>query len=262
MTPAQAGRIDRLIWNALRFSQHAEFFQDVAGKAGLPLAAFDLRYDTFAFPSGHYSSVNPGFQLGLSEKGFFYTELPLGIADWDGSGARGGFGDIIFEYQHVFFSGKDGKADSLVLALDLIAPTGDADRGIGEGAWIGFPSLTGVVEVGEKAFFAPTLAYLHSFGPVQDRASSAFVPGKGIEADARQGLLSLNLVRFVGDNSWVLVSPDVAHDFDSGDTTLDLRAGLGVQVSEDVGINVQYSQHLGGPIQAERSLLLGFSYFF
>jgi hypothetical protein len=265
--PARAGRIERILWNAIRFQQQAEFLQDISEAAQLPLSAVDLRYNFDDFPRGNTMSLSPGVQWGFSAEDFFYVEVPYLIADWDDAGPKAGFGDVLLEYQRVLtldgLDDEDTPISGLIASLDLTAPTGDEQRNIGEGAWVILPALTGLFQIGEDTTIAPTIAYLHSFGPVRERSLSVGAArGEAIKANARLLLVAPNLIHNIGDKGWLLFSPDYTYDFDSNASTWDLRAGFGIQFTEDTGVNLQYSQHLGGEVLLNRSLSVIFSYFF
>jgi hypothetical protein len=264
---AKGGRIERLLWNALRFQKQAEILQDLSEAAKLPLSAVDLRYDVNDFPRGSTMSLSPGVQWGFSAEDFFYLEVPYLVADWDNAGPKAGFGDVLFEYQRVIalngIEDVDEPVSGLIASLDLTAPTGDEQRNIGEGAWVILPALTSLFQIGKDTTLAPTIAYLHSFGPVRERSLSVGAArGQAVKADARLLLVAPNLIHNIGDKGWLLFSPDYTYDFESNASTWDLRAGFGIQFSEETGFNLQYSQHLGGEVLLNRSLSVIFSYFF
>jgi len=76
----------------------------------------------------------------IGARGEIEVELPLVYNDPRGSATTGGVGDLTLAYKHVgFASQRHGAIASLV--LDLVLPTGDRDRGLGDGTVGLGPSL-------------------------------------------------------------------------------------------------------------------------
>jgi len=89
----------------------------------------------FSFEKSHQSRLLVNeftFEKRLGSRGHFEVTLPIVYNDPKGGAATGGVGDIELEYKHVLLASREyGTIASL--ALDLVLPTGDRDRGLGDG---------------------------------------------------------------------------------------------------------------------------------
>jgi hypothetical protein len=264
--PAAAGPIERLVWSALRFHQQAELRGDASEAMRLPFSTINMRYDDDRFPMGRTMGISPGFQGTLSPHDLIYFETPIVLADWDERSPRIGLGDFLLEYQRVLYAtdDDDGRGlEALALSFDLITPTGSVENGVGNGAWVIYPSLTGLFQLTETLTLVPTAGYLHSLGQVYSRPLSVGRPkSERVGGDARVFQVGVNLIQTFDNGTWFLVSPDFSYDLESDQTTLELRAGFGVPLSQSSTVGVQFAQHLGGPAAAERSISISFSRFF
>ena len=107
------------------------------------------------------------------------------------------------------------------------------------------------------------MAYLHSFGSASIRPLSVGLSqSERVRADFRLAQFSLNVIHNFANEGWALLSPDFTYDLESDRSTLELRAGLGFRLSESATVGLQFSQHVSGPVAAENSLSLNFSYLF
>lgn len=80
------------------------------------------------------------FEKRLGSRGMAEVTLPIAYSDPRGSAATGGVGDLTLAYKHVLLASREYGAIAS-LALDLVLPTGDRDRGLGDGTVGLGPSL-------------------------------------------------------------------------------------------------------------------------
>ena len=80
------------------------------------------------------------FEKRLGARGQVEVTLPIVYNDPKGSAATGGVGDLELQYKHVLLASREYGAIAS-LALDLVLPTGDRDRGLGDGTVGLGPSL-------------------------------------------------------------------------------------------------------------------------
>lgn len=72
------------------------------------------------------------FEKRLGSRGHFEVNLPFVYNNPKAGATTGGVGDLELEYKHVLLASRQYGAIAS-LALDLVLPTGDRDRGLGDG---------------------------------------------------------------------------------------------------------------------------------
>jgi predicted ABC-type ATPase len=125
---------------------------------------FRLTYDT-DWGEGKYS---------------FTVEIPYGTADYlDDGTSNTGMGDIRLRYFHRLFAAEDpnDSVQTIVGSLDVFAPTGDADEGLGMGTWLIAPTVIFALPLSERWSVFPGPKVKFSTGKTLGR-SSPFPPGK------------------------------------------------------------------------------------
>jgi len=80
------------------------------------------------------------FEKRLGSRGMAEVTLPIVYNDPRGGVATGGVGDLTLAYKHVLLASREYGAIAS-LALDLVLPTGNRDRGLGDGTVGLGPSL-------------------------------------------------------------------------------------------------------------------------
>lgn len=80
------------------------------------------------------------FEKRLGSRGMAEVTLPIVYNDPKGGAASGGVGDLTLAYKHVLLASQQYGAIA-ALSLDLVLPTGDRDRGLGDGTVGLGPSL-------------------------------------------------------------------------------------------------------------------------
>ncbi len=80
------------------------------------------------------------FEKRLGSRGMAEVTLPVVYNDLRGGPATGGVGDLTLAYKHVLLASQQYGAIAAV-SLDLVLPTGDRDRGLGDGTVGLAPSL-------------------------------------------------------------------------------------------------------------------------
>jgi hypothetical protein len=106
------------------------------------------------------------------------AEVPFGKADFNDD-SETGLGDIRLRYFHRAYAAADptDRLQNVVLSLDVFAPTGDSDRGLGLGTWLIAPTVILNVPLSERWSLFPLAQVKLSTGKTTGR-SSPFPPGK------------------------------------------------------------------------------------
>ena len=145
-------------------ASHIEAVAEYNRGPDLKAPLFRLIYDT-DWGEGKYS---------------FTVEIPYGTADYldDGTSSTG-MGDIRLRYFHRLFAAEDpnDSVQTIVGSLDVFAPTGDADEGLGMGTWLIAPTVIFALPLSERWSVFPGPKLKFSTGKTLGR-SSPFPPGK------------------------------------------------------------------------------------
>jgi hypothetical protein len=107
------------------------------------------------------------------------TEIPYGTVEWPDGTSGTGLGDIRLRYFHQLFSAADPSKSiqTVVGSLDVFAPTGDSDEGLGLGTWVIAPTVILDVPMSDRWTVFPGPKLKFSTGKTLGR-SSPFPPGR------------------------------------------------------------------------------------
>lgn len=109
----------------------------------------------------------------------FTVEVPYGSVDWSDGTSGSGLGDIRLRYFHQFFSAKkeDASVRTIIGSLDVFAPTGNSDEGLGLGTWMIAPTVIFDIPISERWTVFPGPKLKFSTSKTLGR-SSPFPPGR------------------------------------------------------------------------------------
>ena len=114
--------------------------------------------------------------IAPGKRHLFLLELPVQRAHYQGLGAAGGVGDLRFRYFGLPYVNLTPRAYALGLSLDVFAPTGDPDKGLGLGDWVFAPGLLVGLRAGDSVTLFPSFSYVLATGPTSLAGSGGLDP--------------------------------------------------------------------------------------
>ncbi|ANQ50615.1 hypothetical protein MY04_3250 [Flammeovirga sp. MY04] len=145
--------IQLLFLGGLTFAQNTEEVID-ASKPTNFYSQMDIQFE-HAGASDQYGLRN-SFIIAPSEKHLILGELP--ILHNTRTGATG-IGDVRLRYFYLPYKNYDKLLGAFGPSIDVYAPTGNVDKGLGNGRWVVAPGLTLGVMAFEKVQFFPIISY-------------------------------------------------------------------------------------------------------
>ncbi|MHC4252816.1 MAG: transporter, partial [Planctomycetota bacterium] len=109
-------------------------------------------------------------------RNLFLLEVPLQKTHYQGRGATSGFGDLRFRYFGLPYLNPAPRAYALGLSVDVFAPTGDVDKGLGLGDWVFAPGLLVGLRASDSVTVFPNFAYIFATGPTALAGSGGLDP--------------------------------------------------------------------------------------
>jgi hypothetical protein len=180
-------------------------------------------------------------------------ELPVLTAHTPGRGSAVGLGDIRAKAFYLPYVSPTGTFQAFAINLDLTAPTGDSDRGLGTGTWVFMPALVAKVELQKNLNWYPFLRGLLST--------------RGNPMPVRQFQSENPLVFDQMDQGyWMVANPIFTHDFapqpGARDYRVDLKLQVGKMFTDRFGAALEGMKFLAGQVEADYHVKLMTFYYF
>lgn len=112
--------------------------------------------------------------------------------------------------------------------VELLVPTGNAERGFGGDMWVVTPYLGAVKVVKERFILLPTLIASQSFAE-GDQA----VPLRALGAE-------VGLLYEAGERWWLFYRPSVLHEFELSETVYSHLVQVGVEIGRRHGLSLEW----------------------
>ncbi|MDX1486775.1 MAG: transporter [Acidiferrobacterales bacterium] len=186
--------------------------------------------------------VEPWFPLGQNNQLLSFT-LTLQEARFHGRSTESGIGDTRIRYFYLF----SGKPNSVLRAwapsIDVFAPTGDEDKGLGTGEWIVAPNIVLAFKPHPKLDIYPFFRYIWSQDTVQvDNGSGDInLPCDEDTGSCRVDVSALNIeatFNWSFENlpvQYAYLAPNWTRNFDDDGESLQWKLGLGSMINQRVG---------------------------
>lgn len=161
------------------------------------------------------------YDLDWAEGKYSVTaELPVGKVKTDDGETESGIGDIRSRFFWKFYDAPGSTLENMVFNLDAFLPTGDSDKGLGQGTFVIAPSIIFAFPITDNFTIYPIPKYKFSTGKTEGR-SSAFPPGKTPLPD-REEEEYVNAFEFEATfvyefpeySAWFFLSPIYEADFE------------------------------------------------
>lgn len=213
--------------------------------------------DTVAYKVNTFIPLNIGEQRFLAS-----VEVPLTHAGTEVLGDHTGLGDIRMRYFWLI-----GTNHHLVRAwapsFDVIAPTGDENKGVGNGAWILMPNVVFALQPADNLSIYPFFRYVHSDGPrpflVPDEGIPAPFTGDADDESAKVRGFSME-VPIVFDLQdaifdWISATPDYFQNF-TGQRghTFQMKYDVGMALSESLFFIFKFWHPVSGDVPNDFSI--------
>lgn len=163
----------------------------------------------------------------ISEKNLLQVELPLMYND---QSKKFGIGDIRARYFGLLLKDDSKTINSFGGSIDIFAPTGSMQNGLGTGSWMIAPGIIAGITVSPKILLYPILSYVHVTKP--DIAGASATNG---------GSFEIISVFDLGAASWIQITPKYAiNDFkNNGNSNLNFRFDWGKMIKDDLSIGAE-----------------------
>lgn len=152
-----------VIMNSLIFAQDKEDTNEI--DASKPTNFYSLLDNTIELTSHSNQNVfgyRGKFTLALSDANLILAELPILFNDRT---SKFGLGDIRIRYFWLPYKNYEKIFGAFGPSLDVIAPTGNFENGLGSGRWIISPGITVGLMVTDWIQFFPILSYQYVSNP-------------------------------------------------------------------------------------------------
>lgn len=122
-----------------------------------------------ALPGGDIMSNRVEARWAINLDNAVTIKVPIVRLKQDGRPAEWGISDIVFNYGSVIYEELNSRFTTAAVLLDVVAPTGDEERGLGLGKWIVAPG--GAIALNPTDVFPVFVVgrYLHSVGGESDQ---------------------------------------------------------------------------------------------
>ncbi|BDD02150.1 hypothetical protein [Persicobacter psychrovividus] len=109
-------------------------------------------------PGSNQVGYRASIMYSPAEKHLFMGELPI---LYNTQTKAGGVGDVRFRYFYLSHKDYSKTIGAFGPSIDVFAPTGDAEKGLGTGRFIVSPGLTAGIMVADWIQFFPVLSYMY-----------------------------------------------------------------------------------------------------
>jgi hypothetical protein len=198
-------------------------------------------------------------------------ELPVGQLNLDSGTEETGIGDIRTRFFWKFYDSPNSRLENMVFNLDVFLPTGDSDKGLGQGTFVIVPSVIFAFPINENFTIYPIPKYKFSTGKTEGSAS-AFPPGKspipGRESEEFINAFEIEMsfvYEFKNHSAWMFLAPIYQVDFepepDEDNYELTLRGQVGKMFGR-WGLGLEGTTFLAGEKSQEFQMRLLYFYYF
>ena len=199
------------------------------------------------------------------------AELPVGEIRSDDGKTESGIGDIRSRFFWKFYDAPGSTLENMVFNLDAFLPTGDSDKGLGQGTFVIVPSVIFAFPITDNFTIYPIPKYKFSTSKTEGR-SSAFPPGKtpipGREEEEYVNAFEFEatfVYEFPQYSSWFFISPVYEVDFEpepgEDNYELTLRGQLGKMFGR-WGLGLDGTTFLAGEKSQEFQIRLVHYFYF
>jgi hypothetical protein len=159
-------------------------------------------------------------------------------------------GDIILRFGYVPYIAPSGNFGA-ALVTNLTCPTGDFEKGAGNGRFAPEPRLFLPYKVNPWFTTVPAVYYM-------------FTLKKEEELAQKVSLLTLRLINifYPSSNTYLIVEPRYYYDFEGNKPSGELRFHIGTMITRNTTAFVEYSAGLGAHRPFEGKAACGLRYFF
>lgn len=147
--------------------------QDAEIDASKPTNFYSFLDNTFEYQSTKTANImgyRGNLTLAPSESHLILAEIPLLFND---ATNKFGLGDVRARYFYLPYKNYDKFVGAFGPSLDVFAPTGNFENGLGSDSWIIAPGVTVGLMAHEKIQFFPILSYQYKSMPISDAGKAA-----------------------------------------------------------------------------------------
>ena len=212
---------------------------------------FDLSLNRLDAEEGDVTVLLPGYTLAVGSSFRFNI-----TANFQRGKTEEGLGDTLFVFQYdpsERITASPWIPDSFGLNATIRAPTGNADKGLGEDNWL--------VNVGAGWAFNP---YRDIWLVPAGYYETTFSEKQGAVSDEETGI-SVNFIWFFNNGLWIGYEPTIARNLKLDEWADDHTFVLGKIFRNGFGLSVEYGRRDRLDLTAERddyTTLLNFYYVF
>jgi len=201
--------------------------------------------------SGHVHRFLLSGSYAFSNMSVGIDELPIIKVDTTGHPDEGyTLGDVILRFGYVPYIAPSGNFGA-ALVTNLTCPTGDFEKGAGNGRFALEPRLFLPYKVNQWFTTVPAMYYM-------------FTLKKEEELAQKVSLLTLRLINifYPSPNTYLIVEPRYYYDFEGNKPSGELRFNIGTMITRNTTAFLEYSAGLGVNKLFEAKAACGLRYFF
>lgn len=167
--------------------------------------------------------------LALSDKHLVYGEVPVLYQDFY---KEVGVADMRFVYSYLPYKNYEKFFGAVMTSMDVVAPTGDYEKGIGVDRWIFSPSVTMGLMVNKNFQFFPVISYHYTSKMVNDDTTS----------DMNGGSFRLMCPIIINNKLSSQITPNFyMYDFNNKEVTYIQEFLLSYTVNRKMNLNMLYA---------------------
>jgi len=117
---------------------------------------------------GDIMGYKGNLSYALSDRHLISGEIPILYND---NFKEFGVSDMKYSYSYLPYKNYDKFFGTFLTSIEIIAPVGDYEKGLGTGRWLFSPSVTAGLMVNTNFQFFPSLAYQYRSGMISDKHS-------------------------------------------------------------------------------------------
>ena len=231
-----------------------------------------LLFETYNFKeNGRLSATRFKYHQNIGKRHLITADIPLLLTDYTGQETHIGLGDLKVKYMFIANSNdSEGAYRTLALHLDIHAPTGNTEKGLGTGTFIFAPAISAKFKVTNRLNLYPKIWYAFSF---EEAAYIAAPVGPGILPDPNEEengkAKSSNLViavpfvvEFINSAGWLKINPTYAYNFVTNKYTSSFIGEFGWMMNYNWGASVETYVYAWGEEGVSSVFSLNFYIYF
>ena len=144
-----------------------------------------------------------------------------------------GYGDTMIGVQYdpsARLTASPWVPDTVGLNASLIAPTGNADKGLGSDAWFASIGAGWAIDSVRHLWLVPAFGYDFTFAE------------EPLAAEVNQPYVSIDLVWVFDFGGWVGITPKIGYEFEESEAVDEYTITVGKMFSNGIGISVDYGR--------------------